>query len=435
MAIAQVIKCEGKESTFIWRHPAVDFNSLTQLIVHESQEAIFMMNGQALDTFGPGRYLLDSENTPVLQKFINMVAHGGISPFHCEIYFVNKNVKMGVKWGTDSKIRYIDPDSGIPIEIGACGEMNLEVLDGRKLLIKLVGTKNGIAWDDDREGHFAKTLQESFRPLINTAIKSNLSVAIKNEQINIFEVDEHLDKLSSVLKKKIAEGFNEYGLGIPQFYITTVVLPDDDPNFKRLKELNYLTLRTRMIKAEASVKTAEALAEADVIAARRQAEMERQLTHTEITKKEAEREVITASAEAERKRLSGMADAEIMRAKGYTQKDVIDAEVQKAYAEGLGKIGSGSGTGSSMMSDMVGIGAGIKAAGIFAGQVGEMLNIGQTVSNGTVCTKCGSRIPTGSKFCPECGNQLFVTNKAVCPNCGKELYGNSKFCPECGAKL
>lgn len=55
--IADIIKYEGDNSTFIWKHPCEDFNSLTQLIVHESQEAIFFMNGQALDLFGAGRYL------------------------------------------------------------------------------------------------------------------------------------------------------------------------------------------------------------------------------------------------------------------------------------------------------------------------------------------------------------------------------------------
>lgn len=50
--IAEIIKYEGDNSTFIWKHPCEDFNSLTQLIVHESQEAVFFMNGQALDLFG-----------------------------------------------------------------------------------------------------------------------------------------------------------------------------------------------------------------------------------------------------------------------------------------------------------------------------------------------------------------------------------------------
>ena len=50
--VAQIIKYEGDNSTFIWKHPCEDFNTQTQLIVHESQQAVFYMNGQILDTFG-----------------------------------------------------------------------------------------------------------------------------------------------------------------------------------------------------------------------------------------------------------------------------------------------------------------------------------------------------------------------------------------------
>ena len=52
MAIAEVIKYEGDNSTFIWKHPSEDFNSLTQLIVHESQEAIFYMKSISLSALG-----------------------------------------------------------------------------------------------------------------------------------------------------------------------------------------------------------------------------------------------------------------------------------------------------------------------------------------------------------------------------------------------
>ena len=66
--IAQIIKYEGDNSTFVWKHPNEDFNSLTELIVHESQEAVFFMNGQALDLFGPGRYTLENaEHTKTRQ--------------------------------------------------------------------------------------------------------------------------------------------------------------------------------------------------------------------------------------------------------------------------------------------------------------------------------------------------------------------------------
>ena len=107
MALSELIKYEGDNSTFIWKYPHEDFNNMTELIVHESQEAIFFANGQAADTFGPGRYKLDAENIPILTKLINVVT--GVSIFHCEVYFINKTVQMAIKWGTDSKVRFIEP--------------------------------------------------------------------------------------------------------------------------------------------------------------------------------------------------------------------------------------------------------------------------------------------------------------------------------------
>lgn len=379
MKIIDIIKYEGDNSTFIWKHPAEDFNMKSQLIVHESQEAVFMMNGQALDTFGPGRYTLDTENIPILGKLLQL-GTGGESPFHCEVYFINKTVQMAVKWGTDSKVRYIDPASNLPLELGASGEMNLMVADSRKLLIKLVGTMNGIAWDNEG-GNFTKSLQASFRPLISTAVKSNLTASIKALGINILEIDEHLSQLSQILKSYIVGGFEEYGLTIPNFYLTTVVLPEEDPNFKRLRELYTVGLQQRMAQAEAQVKTAQAQAQAEITAAQRQVELERQTTETEVKKREAERTIIEAQAAAEATKYAGFAEAEVMRAQGYNQKDVIQAEVQKAYAEGLGNMGSGGNAGGSAMSDILGLGIGIQAAGAMGQQLNDMFQGFGTAQN------------------------------------------------------
>lgn len=368
--IAEIIKYEGDNNTFIWKHPCEDFNSLTQLIVHESQEAVFFMNGQALDLFGAGRYTLETQNIPKLGKLLNR-ATGDQTPFHCEVYFINKTVQMALKWGTDSKVRYIDPESGLPLELGASGEMNLCVSDSRKLLIKLVGTMNGIAWGDERNG-FTKSLQNSFRPLISAAVKSNLASSIKSLNINILEIDEHLTEIGDILHKKVLPGFEEYGLTIPQFFLTNVVLPEDDPNFKRVRELYTISLQKRMISAEAEVNTAKAQAAAQVAAAAREAVLERQQTQTEIARREAERKVITAQAEAEAQKAAGFAQAEIMRQQGYNQKDIIQAEVQKAYAAGIGNMGGNGGSGGSTMSDILGLGIGLQAASAMSGQVGNI---------------------------------------------------------------
>ncbi|MBQ3071735.1 MAG: SPFH domain-containing protein, partial [Oscillospiraceae bacterium] len=308
--IAEIIKYEGDNSTFVWKHPCEDFNSLTQLVVHESQEAIFFMNGQALDLFGPGRYTLETQNIPKLGKLLNRTTDGE-TPFHCEVYFINKTVQMALKWGTDSKVRYIEPTFGVPLEIGASGEMNLMVSDARKLLVKIVGTMNGIAWED-RSGGFTKSLSASFRPLISTAVKTNLTSCIKSQNINILEVDESLGVLSETLKRSILPGFEEYGLTVPEFYVTTVVLPENDPNFKRIRELHTISLQKKMVEAETTIKTAMAESRATITAAERQAVLEQETTVTEKARREAERDLIRAQTEAQAAKMAGFAEAEVM---------------------------------------------------------------------------------------------------------------------------
>lgn len=455
MALSELIKYEGDNSTFIWKFPHEDFNNMTELVVHESQEAIFFANGQAADTFGPGRYKLDAENIPILTKLINQVT--GVSVFHCEVYFINKTVQMSVKWGTDSKVRFVEPTLGVPVELGASGEMNLAVSDGRKMLIKLVGTMKGITWGDEGAG-FTKSLQTSFRPLISTYVKSNLSAAIKQQNIDIVEVDEHLSELSEALRNKILPGFEDYGLTIPQFFLTNIVLPESDSNFRRLRELHTVTLQKRVAAAEAEVRTsqaesrasymtAEAEAEAKIKAAQRGAILEGQTTETEIAKREAERKLIQAQVDAQAAQIAGMAEASVMQAKGYNQKDVLQSEVQKAYAEGIGNMGpaiSGGG-GGSVMGDMLGLGVGMAAMGAMAPQVGEMMkgfNISGTATGSTSetqttkCPKCGNLLPANAKFCLECGTKIetISDNEMICPACGKKTP-KGKFCIECGQSL
>ena len=367
--IASVIKYEGDNSTFIWKHPCEDFNTTSQLIVHETQEAVFFVNGQALDSFGPGRHTLETENIPLLSKFLNLIVTGGECPFHCEIYYINKTVQMAVKWGTDSKVRFIDPIYGVPLEIGACGEMNLMVSDSRKLLLKLVGTMNGIAWDA-QGNDFTKSLAASFRPLISSTVKTNLARCIKEQNIDILEIDEHLDLLSNVLKQPILTGFEEYGLTIPEFYVTNVLLPESDANFRRIRELHTISLQKRMVEADMAIKTAQAEAATTVTVAQRQAILEQQNTETELARREAERDLIRAQTEAQKTRLSGYAEADVMHAQGIDKRDLLQADVQKAYAQGLGNMHISGGGG--VAGDMIGLGVGMAAAGAVNGHVGQM---------------------------------------------------------------
>ena len=480
--LASIIKYEGDNTTFIWKHPIEDFNYGSQLIVHESQEAVFFRDGQALDLFGPGRYTIETQQLPLLEK-VYALPTDTEGTFHSEVYFINKTVQMAIKWGTPEKVRFIDSLTGVPLQLGASGEMNIQVSNARKLLVKLVGTTQGISWDEGTG--LTKSLQASFRPLITSAVKTSLGNVVRDEAIDILEIDQKLDLISASLRKAILPGFEDYGLTIPQLYVTNVVLPEDDPNFKRIRELHTITLQTRMFQAETTVKTAQAQSEtmyrtaqeqskAQIEAARREAELQRQTTETEIARREAERRVIAAQAEAQAQRMAGLTEAEIMTAKGYSQKDILQTEVQKSYAEALGNmrpsVVSGTGGSSGIVGDMLGLGIGMAAASAVAPQIGEMMNnfsFGQqlapqtVVSNtwdcacgqkgivGNFCNNCGARKPapvpadtwdcacgakgiTG-KFCSNCGAKRPELNAGWDCACGqKGIMGN--FCPNCGAR-
>lgn len=256
--IADVIKYEGDNSTFIWKHPCEDFNSLTQLIVHESQEAIFFMNGQALDLFGAGRYTLETQNIPKIGKLLNR-ATGDETPFHSEVYFINKTEQMSIKWGTDSKVQYVEPTYGFPISIGASGEMSLRAEDSRKLLLKLVGTESFLG---------QQKLVSFFRSFLMTRVKTYIAQVLKAKSINIFEIDEHLTTFSGDIKNLLVPDFADYGVSLEQFFVTTIVKPDGDKQYEKFKELHfrqYADIAEAKLKQQTDVIYAQTEAQKTVI--------------------------------------------------------------------------------------------------------------------------------------------------------------------------
>jgi membrane protease subunit (stomatin/prohibitin family) len=114
----------------------------------------------------------------MIRKFFNL-STGGETPFHCEVYFINKTEQMAIKWGTDSKVEYVEPTYNFPIQIGASGEMSLRADDARKLLIKIVGTEKVLS---------QQTLTQKFRAFLMTRFKTYLANYMRECKINIFTI-------------------------------------------------------------------------------------------------------------------------------------------------------------------------------------------------------------------------------------------------------
>lgn len=393
--IFDVIKYEGNNDTFIWKHPCEDFNCLTQLIVHENQEAVFYMNGQALDLFGPGRYTLKTQNIPLIGKVLNL-ATGGLSPFHCEVYFINKSEQMAIKWGTDSRVQFVEPTYNFPLSIGASGEMSLQAVDSRKLLVKLVGTEDDLS---------QPKLVSYFRSFLMTRVKTYISQIIKSESINIFEIDEKLAQFSDAIKNLLITDFADYGISLETFFVNRVMKPDGEPQYEKFKELHF-----------------------------------RQYADIAEAKLRQQTEIIDAETEAQKTVIDSKAQATKRAQEGYTyqQERGFDVAEKVAENEAVGEftnMGVGFGT-------MAGVGG---AVGVM---VGGMMNEAMTTATNPqnqsapqpqvqltqkFCDNCGAKLNEGADFCEECGAKVINSNK-TCAGCGYVFERDSKFCPKCGTK-
>ena len=397
MNIAKVIKYEGDNETFIWKHPYEDFNSGTQLIVHESQEAVFYMNGQALDSFGPGRYTLETQNMPLLSRIFNRVT-GGDSPFHCEVYFINKTEQMAVKWGTDTRMEYIEPNFNFPVKIGACGEMTLRVEDSRKLLIKVVGTEDYLGQSD---------IVKKLRAFLMVKFKPYMVTYIRENRINIFQIDEHLQIMSNAMHEMLKDDFAEYGMSLEHFFIATVMKPEDDENYLYFRDLNF--------RQYASIAEARLQQQLDII--------EEQT--------EAQRTVIEAQALAQKRSLEGYT---------YQEERRFDVAEEFAANEATGQYAN-MGIGLGMISGIGGA-VGNQVGGVMQDAmqgIAPAPSAAPTVQSGKSlkCSGCGAELPPNSKFCSECGAKAeppLAENEMICPQC-KARVAKGKFCLECGASL
>lgn len=384
MAVEQIIKYEGSNNVFIWKHPIEDFNVGTQLIVHESQEAIFFLNGQALAVFGPGRHTLETENIPFIKNLINLNT-GGDTAFHVEVYYINKAEQMGIKWGTDSKVCYMEPNYNFPLSLGACGELSLKVEDGRKLLLKMVGTENGLSQDG---------MIKNLKSFLIMHVKSLLANVIMENKINIFTIDSELLDLSSKLKEKIAPSFDDYGVVLERFVVTTVLRPDGDEMYEKFKEIYF--------RQYADVAEAKIAQNVEII---------NQET-------EAKKKVIEAEAIAKKRAIEGYT---------YQQERGFDVAEKVAENESVGEF-SNLGIGMGMIS-----GVGNSLGGYVGNITNQSLNsMGESCG---FCANCGSKITKGDKFCGNCGNKIAEeVVSGVCAKCGYVFTGDEKFCPKCGTK-
>lgn len=390
MKIYDVIKNEtgllndglGSKAVLAWKFTGEDFNDNTQLIVSESEEAIFIRDGIAVATFGGGRYTLNSNNHPFIGKLRNLLS-GGVSAFSSRVYFVNIDHKLELLWGTDSPIQLRDPVWGLQTSVQARGSYSIQVADSKKFLIKLLGT-NVQVFDE-------QALAGYFRSAFSQHIRGQIARYIRDSGQEILEITSDIELLAEQLHPRLAPLLDEYGVKLINFYIAAIDIPTDDPNRQVLE--NSIAEKQAKLQGAQGDKAVMGLLGEDW------ARQQSATILTELAKNPGAGGVASAGAAAG----VGLAAGSVF---GDMASQMFTRPVQPAGDPMAGNVGRNRTSRFSPAEP--------------AAQAAT-----------ETCPGCGASVAAGAKFCPECGNRL-APQQVPCSGCGTAIASTAKFCPECG---
>ncbi|MDR2126518.1 MAG: SPFH domain-containing protein [Prevotellaceae bacterium] len=244
MAIIDVLKYDGPNNVLVWKWRPQErgkkrFELLgsqrdydlrqeqlrfgTQLVVNQSQIAVFVKNGQIADIFSAGRYTLSSKNLPILDKLIAL-PFGRETPFKAEVYYINKSVVMDTQF-TLPPFNMLEPNFRVPIPIKAGGSFAVRVGEARQFLSRIIGTMPDLE---------ANQLKEYFRGVITENVKAAITRIAREQKISPLELEATVAEVADSVKATIAETLEKYGLKLELFNIEGVSIVDDDPRVQKV---------------------------------------------------------------------------------------------------------------------------------------------------------------------------------------------------------
>ncbi len=188
-------------------HGSGDFRLGSQLIVRESQTAVFFRDGKALDTFGPGRHTISTANIPLLTRLIGL-PFSGETPFKAEVYFVNMREFVDQKWGTPEAIALRDKDLGM-VRLRAFGTYSMQIADPQLFVNKIVGTQ-GL--------YETGQIQNFLRGIIVARLTDLLGESGKS----LFDLPRLYDEIAAGTKAKAQDDFAALGIALKTLYLGSI---------------------------------------------------------------------------------------------------------------------------------------------------------------------------------------------------------------------
>jgi membrane protease subunit (stomatin/prohibitin family) len=205
---------DDTQDTLVYRFPVAgqEIKNGAQLIVRESQVAVFVFEGQVADVFTPGKYEIDGGNTPILTK-LGAWKYGFNSPFKSEVYFVNTKQFTDMKWGTSNPVMLRDADFGI-VRLRAFGAYSMRVAEPSEFIKNITGTN-------------AKFSTEDIDVQLKRAIVTEFSDSLGELKIPALDLAAQYKEIGEKIRGMINEDFKTYGLEVTKFYVENVSLPPE----------------------------------------------------------------------------------------------------------------------------------------------------------------------------------------------------------------
>ena len=263
MAIIDVLKYDGPNNVLVWKWRPKDRGKRraelfggqrdyderqeeirwgSQLVVNQSQIAVFVKGGQIADIFAGGTYTLSTKNLPILVSIISL-PFGLSSPFKAEVYYINKAVVMDTQFQL-LPFNMIEPNFRVPIPVTSRGSFAVRVGEARQFLSKIIGTMPDLEADQ---------LKQYFRGVIVENVKSAITRIAKEQKISPLELEATVMEVSDTVKDTIATTLEKYGLKLDLFNIEGVSIVDDDPRVKKVVE-DYHRLMSQDIEERMRLK-------------------------------------------------------------------------------------------------------------------------------------------------------------------------------------
>ena len=205
---------EDTDGVLAWRYPMADqeIQNGGQLVVRESQVAVFVNEGQVADVFGPGTHTLTTRTLPVLTNLKNWDKLFD-SPFKSDVYFFSTRVQTGRKWGTPQPITIRDKDFDM-VRVRAFGMYSYRVTNARTFFTEISGT---------REVYTRDEVEDQLRGILMATMASSLGAS----QVPFLDMAANQALMAQQVKGDLTAAFARYGIALDEFNVASVSLPEE----------------------------------------------------------------------------------------------------------------------------------------------------------------------------------------------------------------